>query len=42
MKLSYEEPIIEIRKYSLSLNNDIMTTSEPDIDNPDPYPDLFQ
>lgn len=38
MKLIYEEPIVDIRKYSLSPDSDVMTLSEPDLENPDKWP----
>ncbi len=40
MKLYYEEPLAEIRKYSLSPDSDVMTASEPDLENPDNW-DIF-
>lgn len=45
MKLAYEEPIIEIRNYSIPpvLTGDLSynVTTDPDLEGGDEYPDIF-
>ncbi len=45
MKLAYEEPTIEIRNYSippvLTAGVSYETTTDPDLEGGDEYPDIF-
>lgn len=43
MKLAYEEPVIEIRNYSIPpvLTGTSYVTTDPDLEDGDEYPDIF-